>query len=145
MYYSWGQWPYYTAVPVYRSDAAPHYPEGSNLQEQFEELRKEWQDLRQQILQWETKIALLPARSETDGQAEQSELLKRLEEQISNLRTEQIAAYNQLLNQFLTNHVSNHFRELQKDITPEKVVGRASFQMRSAQTDVDQTTSAESN
>lgn len=130
MYY-WGQWPYGSAywfrslpagVPVADSQ------EITNLQQRFEELQNEWQEIRAKVLEWETKFNVVSTRNQVIGEEKGLALLKGLHEQIASLRNEQITAYEELLNKFLTHQMSDRIREIQKDISPGKIVEQISVE-----------------
>lgn len=120
MYY-FGYYPY-GSVPFYRNYSNP-FPrsiqEVENLKQKVEILQKEFEEIRDKFDTGEWRSNPEQIRTQS---FEEPDLVKGLQEQINSLRSEQITAYQQLLSTFLKNEVSDRIRELQRDITPEKVL-----------------------
>ncbi|BCJ86930.1 hypothetical protein [Effusibacillus dendaii] len=121
MYY-WLQWPYrttpfYTEYPNFYS---PYVQEVDNLKQRMDQLVKEWDEFRGQITEWRSQTR----SEETRHQEVEREFIQELKDQINFLRSDQLAAYEQLLSRFLSNEMNNRNRGIQRDITP--VAGMAS-------------------
>lgn len=56
------------------------------------------------------------------NQGTESDLLKELEGQINGLKSEQIAAYNQMVTEYLRSQLSYRIGEIQREMTPQEVL-----------------------
>lgn len=133
MYYYWGQLPY-TVAPYFRSNetvSSISFRDVEDLKQRVQQLYNQFQEISDKISQWETHSDSGAVRSQGIAESRGLELLRGVEQQINSLRAEQMTAYEQLFNRFLTARVSNHIRELQKDITPGMIMEKISSELES--------------
>ncbi|MFC4768671.1 hypothetical protein [Effusibacillus consociatus] len=120
----WGYYPYET-VPFYRNylPYSPDVHDVDDLKQMVDELQNQLEEIRAKI----NNPALNPEpETRQAAEVEESDLVRDIQQQINSLKAAQIASYEELLSMFLKNEMRDRIRDIQLDITPEKVVKKIS-------------------